>query len=357
MTTVFHPSSPLLVTGSTGFIGRHFVRRLISDSIPIRLFVRSKSKAQALFPEVHDLVEGNLEELSQVMKATQGCDRVIHLGGLYRFGRSNALSLSKTNLLGTQNIIQAARSLDIQKLVYVGTAGVLKSSQRLITETDFPAVAPWGTPYKKSKWEAESLILQAIQEGLPACIASPTCPLGEEDETPTPTGKMILDFLQGRFPFYTHTGLNIIDIRDLSEGLLKVLDHGKIGSRSLLSAQNIWLKELLDYLSLLTDLPAPTVAIPSSLLLLGGALSEMVAPFIQHPPRLNFETALQSQRIQFYDAQKTYRELNWKPSFDCSAAILRSVEWYLKSRNINLPHRIKNPTPTFFQIPTSENQI
>jgi dihydroflavonol-4-reductase len=341
----------ILVTGGTGFIGRHLVRRLITEGASIRLFVRSPQKASELFPEVSNFKEGSLEHKSQVLDAMQDCDGVIHLGGLYRFGRRYRHELHQTNVIGTQNVIHAAKVTGVQKLLSLSTAGVLKSTHPLITENDFPTSPPWGTPYKLSKWQAESSLLQAIQEGLPACIASPTCPLGEEDSTPTPTGKVILDFLKDEFPFYTHTGINIIDIHDLTEGLYRSFFNGEIGSRSLLSARNLWLKELLNELYLLTGIDAPRHSIPSSFLFAGALASEAIPPFLNPQGRLNLETAIQSRRIQFYNAEQTYRSLNWRPSMDCTDALQRAIDWY-QANLLPADHRFKNLPKPLLGLPS-----
>ena len=322
----------ILITGGTGFIGRHLVRKMLAQRFTLRLLVRSIPKATQLFGNQGDYHLGSLEKANEIDQAVAGCDAVIHLGGLYRFGRTNQKKLFETNLLGTENLLKAAQKHSIKRFLFIGTAGVLKSDRPLISENDFPPHSPWGTPYKKSKWEAESKVLQAIQNGFPALIASPTCPIGDEDEAPTPTGGMIVDFLNHDFPFYTHSGINLIDIDDLVEGIIATFSRGKIGKRYLLAGENLWLREFLQLLSQATGIPTPRYAIPSPLLLLAALFMEVAMLFGKKTARLNLETALHAGKIQFYDAQKTYLELGWRPSFDTPQAIQKAIQ-SIHSRN------------------------
>ncbi len=315
----------ILITGATGFIGRHLVRKMLSQGLSLRLFVRSLSKATPLFGEKVDYSLGSLEDPQAIERAMNGCDAVIHLGGLYRFGRRYEKELFETNVRGTENLLNASIQYSIKRFLFIGTAGVLKSNLPLLFENDFPKSAPWGTPYKRSKWEAESKVLQAIQNGFPALIASPTCPIGDEDDSPTPTGKMIVDFLNHDFPFYTHSGINVIDIEDLIAGILATFFRGQIGQRYLLAGENLWLREFLTILSQLTGIPAPHYAISSPLLFAGALLAELSSLFGKKTTRLNLETALHAGRIQFYDAQKTYLDLDWRPSFDTKKAVEKAI--------------------------------
>ncbi len=318
--------SRILITGGTGFIGRHLVRKMLAQGYTLRLLVRSIPKATQLFGDQGDYHLGSLEKAEEIDQAVTGCDAVIHLGGLYRFGRDYQKKLFETNLLGTENLLKASQKQSIKRFLFIGTAGVLKSSRPLISENDFPTQPPWGTPYKKSKWAAESKVLQAIQNGFPALIASPTCPIGDEDDTPTPTGRMIVDFLNHDFPFYAHSGINLIDIDDLVEGIIAAFSRGEIGKRYLLAGENLWLREFLQLLSQASGIPTPRYAIPAPLLVIASLFVEVAMLFGKKSARLNLETALHAGKIQFYDAQKTYLELGWRPSFDTPKAIQKAIQ-------------------------------
>lgn len=321
------PFRRILITGGTGFIGHHFVRKLLSLLYPLRLFVRSTSKAHEFFGDQAEYFSGSLENPLEVDQAVQGCDAVIHLGGLYRFGSFYSEALHQTNVRGTQNLIDSCKNHKVQRFLFLGTAGVLKSPHPLITEMDFPSKAPWGTPYKKSKWLAESLVLKSIDAHFPAVIASPTCPIGAGDKTPTPTGRMIYDFLRHDFPFVPQSGINFIDIDDLTEGLLACFLRGKIGQRYLLAGENLWLSEFLKIISDQSGVPFTSWRLPYPILLAGGFLSHPLNRWLGKNSRLNLETALHAGRIQFFDAFQTYQQLDWRPQFSTSDAIQKTLRW------------------------------
>lgn len=330
----------ILVTGGTGFIGHHLVHKLLSQQTPLRLLVRSTSKAQALFGNQVEYAPGSLENPLEIDRAVHGCDAVIHLGGLYRFGNFYSDALHQTNVRGTQFLVESCIQQKIQRFLYLGTAGVLKSSHPLITENDFPSQAPWGTPYKKSKWLAESFLLNAIQNGFPALIASPTCPIGPGDQIPTPTGRMIHDFLKRDFPFVPQSGINLIDTDDLTQGILACFERGKIGRRYLLAGENLWLPEFLQLLSKLSGVPLTSWRLPYPLLLAAGLLSHPLNRWFGKNSRLNLETALHAGRVQFFDAHRTYLELNWHPQFSTVDAIQKTLRWIQKENQVTswTPH-------------------
>ena len=184
-------------------------------------------------------------------------------------GLRHIRELWNTNVEGTENLLRSAAAAGVERVVHLSSGGVLKKNivtgpvSPLIDENDFPAKAPRFCSYKSSKWHAEQRVLAWVRRGLPVVIASTTCPIGRGDETPTPTGQIIRDFLQRRFPFYCRTGLNFIGVGDLSRGLQLAAESGQAGERYLLSGENLWLKEFLDLLARETGLPAPRMGLPN----------------------------------------------------------------------------------------------
>jgi dihydroflavonol-4-reductase len=208
-------------------------------------------------------------------------------------------------------------------------AGVVRETA-LLVETDFSKKAPRFSPYKFSKWHAEQRVLAWARKGLPVVIAGTTCPIGSGDETPTPTGRIIQDFLDRRFPFYCRTGLNFIGIGDLSEGLQHAAHAGLKGERYLLCHENLWLKDFLDLLAEETGLTAPETCLPDWMIRLIGCGGEAF-DFLSSrraPARVCLETALQAQQVQFFSNAKAREALGWRPKASMREAIQEAIAWF-----------------------------
>lgn len=213
------------------------------------------------------------------------------------------------------------------------------SYSTLLNESDFPIKAPALSPYKFSKWHSEQRALSWARKGLPVLIASTTCPIGSGDEAPTPTGQMVRDFLDRRFPFYCHTALNFIDVRDLSQGLQAVAHSGQKGRRYLLCNENLWLKQFLDLLSQRTGFPSPQRRLPNWVIQLagcGGEIADLVNP-LSAGARICLETALQARHAKFFDNAVTRQELGWKPVWSIQESIREAVAWFRNEAEAGLP--------------------
>jgi dihydroflavonol-4-reductase len=326
-------TSQILITGATGFIGRALTRHLLAKGEPVRVLARNRAKARALFGDAVEIATGDLADAGSVERACRGVETVYHIAGSYRFGLKHRRELWRTNVVGTENVLHSAATAGVERVVHLSSGGVLQqegASQRLLTEHDFPAAPPRWSSYKNSKWQAEMRALDWAKRGLPVVIASTTCPIGRGDESPTPTGRMIRDFLQGRFPFYCRTGLNFIGIDDLSEGLQQVARCGRPGERYLLSHENLWLRDFLLHLARETDLPAPAFCLPDPLVRAigcAGELFDLLDPR-RRPARVCVETALQAHRLQFFSNAKARRELGWRPRQTLRDAVREAVAWF-----------------------------
>jgi dihydroflavonol-4-reductase len=239
-------SSQILITGATGFIGRQLTRDLVAKGLRVRILARNLGKALALFGDDVEISTGDICEPTSLKKACQGIETIYNIAGIYRFGLRHRHELWETNVVGTENLLRSAATAGVGKMVHLSSGGVLRkdesvagSAANLIDEEDFPSTPPRLCAYKSSKWHSEQKALAWAQKGLPVVIASTTCPIGAGDETPTPTGQIVRDFLQRRFPFYCRTGLNFIGVEDLSQGLQLVAASGQIGERYLLSGENL----------------------------------------------------------------------------------------------------------------------
>jgi len=338
-------SSQILITGATGFIGRQLTRDLLARGCRVRILARNLDKARALFDGRVDVAIGDVCDPASLDRACEGIDTVYNIAGIYRFGLRHRRELWEINVDGADNVFRSAAAAKAGRVVHLSSGGVLNKSDHavakgdhLIDETDYPAEAPRFCSYKASKWHSEQRALEWARRGLPVVIASTTCPIGPGDETPTPTGQIVRDFLERRFPFYCRTGLNFIGVADLSQGLQLVAASGHIGERYLLSGENLWLKEFLDLLAQETGLPAPRMSLPNAVIRLIGCAGEAIDFFNPRSTsaRVCLETALQAKRVQFFSNDKARNELGWKPVGSIRAGVVEAVAWFRQETDIEL---------------------
>lgn len=295
----------------------------------IRILTRRPAKAMQLFGPSVEIISGSLLEEKVVKEASSGMESIYHLAGLYRFGFSQRESLNAINVQGTHHLLQAAWKARINKVVLLSSAGVLKAKRWPLTEKDFPTHDTLGCFYKNSKRRAELEALNWAQQGLPVVIASPTCPLGAEDELPTPTGRMVLDYLLNRFPFGAHTGLNFLGVADLAQGILAAGEHGRGGERYILGGEDYWLDEFFRLLSAITQIPAPQVMLPWPLIFLAGLAGEAAQICgSKDGARLCLETAWQARRVQFFSSQKAADDLGWQARTPISLSLRQAISWF-----------------------------
>jgi dihydroflavonol-4-reductase len=324
-------SRQFLITGGTGFIGRHVTHRLLERGAAVRVFCRAPEKAHRLFGNRVEISRGDLRERPSVATAVWGCHVVIHLGATFQFGPEARRTAEETNVSGTEYLLEAAKQNGVERFVYVSSSGVLEGGPGLLTEHDFPSSVPRHEPYRRSKWLGELAALAAAQRGLPVTIASPTCPLGEGDEAPTPTGRMVLDYLRGRFPFSAHVGLNFVHVGDVADGVLAVADHGRIGERYLLGHHNVWLQEFLRALARATNRRAPRFLLPRPAIVLAGAIGEAIGS-----ERICRETAAHAGRQQWFDFSKATQELNWNARTPLQTIADEAVRWFQVAGRTNV---------------------
>jgi len=316
-------STQILITGGTGFIGRHVVWRLIDRNAHIRLLCRTPQKAQRLFDGRVEIACGDLRNRQDVAQAMQGVRTVIHLGAAYQFGRESRKVVEETNVGGTNYMLEAARRSGVERFVHISSCGILEGTDAVLTEQDFPKHVPAVESYRRSKWLSELAALEAARAGLPVTIASPTSPLGSGDDAPTPTGQIVRDYLRGQFPFTARVGLNLVHVDDLAEGILAVLDRGRIGERYLLGRHNVWLHEFLRLLGEVAHRPAPRFILPQPAIILAGAVGEAVGS-----KRICRETAAHAGRRQWFDFSKAVRELDWTGRTSLETIADEAIEWF-----------------------------
>jgi dihydroflavonol-4-reductase len=320
----------ILVTGGTGFIGRHVVRLLLRQGACVRILCRTPEKAGQLFGDAATVVEGDLLDPASLERACRGAQTVLNLGGLYEFGARHRQALWETNVLGTNHLLAACWHARVERVVHCSTAGILTSNAETTAPPRLPAQPPPGCHYKKSKWHGERLALDWARRGLPVTIASPTAPIGAEDERPTPTGRMIVDLLAGRFPCYSATGLNVIAVGDVARGILAIAREGRVGERYVLADRNMWLGDFLRLAATAASVKAPRLVAPWPLIALGGALGEMWGLVTgAGNGRLCWETAYFARQRQFFDLAHCVEGLTWSPDESIEDAVAQAVAWTL----------------------------
>jgi len=317
-----------LVTGAAGFLGSHVTRQLVADGETVRVLMRASSTNRAIADLPLEYVTGDLREAASLDRAMTGVKRVFHVAADYRLWAKRSQDIYDSNVGGTKNLLEAAKRAGVEQLIYTSTVATIAVDRpELPNERTDARLEEMVGHYKRSKWLAEKEALDAAKAGLPVIVAMPTTPVGPWDWKPTPTGKIILDFLNGKMPGYVETGLNFVGVEECAAGHLLVAEKGKIGERYLLGGENLTLKGMLDILAKLTGLPAPSLKIPHGLAL-GVAYAETAfSRLIRREPQIPVEGVKIAQHMMFVDCSRAQRELGFQPG-PVAAALDRAVRWY-----------------------------
>jgi dihydroflavonol-4-reductase len=317
-----------LVTGAAGFLGSHVARQLVARGEDVRVLMRVSSTNRAIADLSLEYVTGDLRDPASLDRAMKGVKRVFHVAADYRLWARRSKEIYDSNVGGTKNLLEAAKRAGIEQLIYTSTVATIAVDrpQHPNEFTDAKLEEMVGH-YKRSKWMAEQEVLKAAKAGLPVIVAMPTTPVGPWDWKPTPTGKIILDFLNGKMPGYVETGLNFVGVEECAAGHLLVSEKGKIGERYLLGGENLTLKAMLDVLSNITGLPAPRLKIPHGLALGVAYANTMFSRMIGREPGIPIEGVKIARHIMFVDASRAQRELGFKAG-PVAAALERAVRWY-----------------------------
>jgi dihydroflavonol-4-reductase len=317
-----------LVTGAAGFLGSHLARQLVARGETVRVLVRSSSSNRAIGDLSLEYVTGDLRDADSLERAMNGMQRVFHVAADYRLWARNPQEIYDSNVVGTKNLLAAAAKARIEQLVYTSTVATIAVDRpELPNEFTDTTLEEMIGHYKRSKWLAEQEVLKAASMGLPAIVAMPTTPVGPWDWKPTPTGKIILDFLNGKMPGYVDTGLNFVGVEECAAGHLLVSERGKIGERYLLGAENLTLKDLLDALAGITGLRAPGMKIPHGVALGVAYVESAFSRLFGKEPQIPVEGVKIAQHKMFVDCSRAHRELGFQPG-PVAAALERAVRWY-----------------------------
>ncbi|MBS1824589.1 MAG: NAD-dependent epimerase/dehydratase family protein [Acidobacteria bacterium] len=316
---------PVLVTGATGFLGWHVAKHLVESGERVRALVRPSSSVRELDVEV---ASGDLRDAGSLERAAAGCGAVYHVAADYRLWAKDSGDLYRSNVDGTRNMLEAARKAGVERFVYTSTVGCIGIPAGGIGNEETPvSLADMTGHYKRSKFLAEQVALEYAGSGFPVYIVNPTAPVGDHDVKPTPTGKIIVDFLKGNMPAYVDTGLNLVDASDTARGHLLAAERGKPGERYILGGQNLTLRQILDQLAALSGKAAPKVRIPYPVAYLAGVCSTAAAQVTGKEPRAPLEGVRMARKKMWVSCDKAQRDLGFRAA-PVEQALEKAIRWF-----------------------------
>ena len=316
---------PTLVTGATGFLGWHIARKLLERGDQVRILARAPSRVRELDVEVFT---GDLRDLASLENAVSGCSVVFHVAADYRLWAKDPTELYRSNVEGTRNLLTAARQASVDRVVYTSTVGCIGIPEDGIGREDVAVHLDEMTgAYKRSKFEAERIALSFAESGFPVTIVNPTAPIGDHDFKPTPTGKIVVDYLKGDMPAFVDTGLNLVDVRDTAEGHLLAAERGVPGERYILGGENLTLEQILHRLAAVSGGSAPRWRIPHAVAYAAGIASTGWANLTGSAPRVPLDAVRMSRKKVFVSVEKAKHELGFNPG-PVDDALRRAVDWF-----------------------------
>jgi len=326
-----------MVTGANGFIGANLVLTLLRENIEVRAFVREHSDTRALDGLDVEMVRGDLRDSASVRTAVRGCAALFHTAALYTLWTRTPEEVYATNVAGTETVMKAALEQGVEKIVYTSSESTVACAGdgTVATETGYtdPDRAPGD--YKRSKCLAEQLVLKLCQAGLPAVIVNPTTPLGPHDYKPTPTGRIVVDFLNGRMPAYVEAGFNFVDVEDVATGHLLALKKGTPGQRYLLGNRNMTFKEMLELLGQISGRKPPRWRMPLKVALVAAYTDEFVrGKLLGREPRIPVAGVKAAGKRRFFDCAKAKRELGL-PQTPIPRTLEKAVDWFRTHGYVN----------------------
>lgn len=322
------------VTGGTGFVGANLIRLLLAEGIAVRSLARSHSSLTNLQKLDVEIVNGDLTD-PNVWQAIQGCEVMFHVAAHYSLWQADRAELYRCNVEGTRNILAAAQRAGVERTVYTSSVAAIGVSPSGIADEAYqsPPEKLIGA-YKQSKYWAEQEAVRAVAAGQDVVIVNPSSPIGPWDVKPTPTGDIILRFLQRRMPAYLNTGLNFIDVRDVAQGHLLALQHGKPGERYILGHQNLTLKEFFGLLAELTGIPAPEHIVPAWLPLSVAWIDETILTRLGKSPDVPIDGVRMATQTMFYDPTKAIQTLGL-PQTPIRQATQAAIDWFRAHGYVN----------------------
>ena len=318
------------VTGATGFVGSHVARELAEQGAELCLLTRNSSRTENIEDLKAELITGDLADAASLKRGMQSCDYVFHVAADYRLWVRDPGAMYRANVEGTRAIMQAAQECGVRRVIYtstVATMGFTRNGQPCEEQSPVSLAEMIGH-YKRSKFMAEQAVLQAARSGARVVLVNPTTPIGERDIKPTPTGRIIVDFLNRKFPAYVDTGLNLVDVREVARAHVAAIERARPGERYILGGENLTLKQILDKLAAITGLPSPTMKVPHAVALGFAACDQFFTGMLRgKEPRATMDAVRMGRKKMFASSAKAERELGLQ-LIPVEDALRRAVDWF-----------------------------
>lgn len=317
------------ITGSTGFIGASLTRELLKDGREVRALVRQGSDTSNLRGLDVEFWKGDLRDRESLRLGLKGCDVLYHAAADYRLWTKTPDEMYRINVSGTESILEVALEGGLSRVVYTSSVGTLGNPGDGTSGTEDTTVtlADMVGPYKKSKFLAERVAERFVSKGLPLVIVNPSTPVGPRDIKPTPTGKIVVDFLKRKMPAYLDTGLNIIAVEDCARGHILAEQKGRIGQKYILGNVNLTLRDIFRVLEEITGLPAPRVRLPYMPILVAAYINEGFSRITGREPLIPLAGVQMASKFMYFDSSRSVQELGL-PQTSVKEALLRAVEWF-----------------------------
>jgi len=321
----------VFLTGATGFVGSHVARAYAGAGAELRLLTRSSSNLASLKGIAAETVVGDLRQAEGLRTALTGCDALVHVAADYRLWVRDPDAMYAANVDGTRELLRIAREVGVPRVVYTSSVATMgfKTDGTIVDEATPVSIADMIGHYKRSKFLGEMEAISAAKAGQHVMILNPTTPIGSEDRKPTPTGGIVVDFLNGKFPAYVDTGLNLVDVAEVARMHLVALDRGTPGERYILGGENLTLKQILDRMSAITGLKSPTMKVPHAVAMAFAFFDENFTGKLRgKEPRATVEAVRMGKKMMFASSAKAERELGFRV-LPVYAALRSAIEWFV----------------------------
>jgi dihydroflavonol-4-reductase len=331
----------LFITGATGFVGAHVARLAAARGAELRLLSRATSN-RANLPSGAEIVTGDLRDVAAFAQALVGCDALIHIAADYRLWVPDPAEMYKANVEGTRALLAAARAAGVPRVVYTSSVATMgfKTDGTIVDESTPVSEAAMIGHYKRSKWMAEQVAMEAARSGQHVMILNPTTPIGSLDTKPTPTGRIVVDFLHRNFPAYVDTGLNLVDVEEIARMHLVALERGRPGERYILGGENLTLKQILDRLGEMTGLPSPSMKVPHAVAMAFAFFDETITGKLRgREPRATVEAVRMGRKMMFASSAKAERELGLQV-MRVDGALRAACAWFVAHGYAPAPPRV-----------------
>lgn len=320
----------VFVTGATGFLGSHVARVLASQGADLRLLVRASSDLRNLEGVAGERVTGDLLQPESYSSALGGCEALFHVAADYRLWIPDPDGMYQANVEGTRSLLRVAREQGVRRVVHTSSVATMgfRADGEVVDENTPVSLESMIGHYKRSKFLSEQVAFEAAKDGQDVVVVNPTTPVGERDIKPTPSGRILVDFLKKKFPAYVDTGLNLVDATECARGHVAAFEKGRSGERYILGGENLSLKQILDQLGVLTGLPSPTIRLPYFFALAAGVVDELVTGrLLGREPRATIDAVRMGKKKMWVSSAKAERELEWK-IVPVKNALERAVQWF-----------------------------